>query len=89
VNRHDNRSAFAWLLIDAAAPIAGVASTVMLHVEQAALGFCLALFAGVFLYIGASDLLPESYHDHPTTGTTAMTIVGVVTVYAAVRLANL
>jgi zinc transporter ZupT len=88
-NKGDNRSAFAWLLIDAAAPIAGVASTVMLHVEQAALGFCLALFAGVFLYIGASDLLPESYHDHPTTGTTAMTIVGVVTVYAAVRLANL
>ena len=45
--------------------------------------------AGVFLYIGASDLLQESYHDHPTTGTTAMTIVGVLTVYAAVRLANL
>jgi zinc transporter ZupT len=88
-NKGDNRSAFGWLLIDAAAPIAGAASTVMLHVEQDALGVCLALFAGVFLYIGASDLLPESYHDHPTTGTTAMTIVGVLTIYVAVYLANL
>ena len=26
----------------------------------------LALFAGFFVYISASDLLPESYHDHPT-----------------------
>ena len=52
----------------------------MLHFQQETLGLCLALFAGVFLYIGASDLLPESYHDHPTTGTTAMTIVGVLTV---------
>jgi zinc transporter ZupT len=88
-NKGDNRSAFGWLLIDAAAPVAGAASTVMLHVEQDALGVCLALFAGVFLYIGASDLLPESYHDHPTTGTTAMTIVGVLTIYVAVYLANL
>jgi len=88
-NKGDNRSAFGWLLVDAAAPVAGVASTVMLHFQQETLGLCLALFAGVFLYIGASDLLPESYHDHPTTGTTAMTIVGVLTVYAAVRLANL
>ena len=88
-NKGDNRSAFGWLLVDAAAPVAGVASTVMLHFQQETLGLCLALFAGVFLCIGASDLLPESYHDHPTTGTTAMTIVGVLTVYAAVRLANL
>jgi zinc transporter ZupT len=79
-NKGDNRSAFGRLLVDAAAPVAGVASTVMLHFQQETLGLCLALFAGVFLYIGASDLLPESYHDHPTTGTTAMTIVGVLTV---------
>jgi zinc transporter ZupT len=88
-NKGNNRSAFGWLLIDAAAPVVGAASTVMLHFRQDALGLCLALFAGVFLYIGASDLLPESYHDHPTTGTTAMTMLGVLTVYAAVRLADL
>ena len=88
-NKGDNRSAFGWLLIDATAPVAGAASTLILPFPQIVLGLCLALFAGVFLYIGASDLLPESYHDHPTIGTTAMTIVGVVTIYAAVRLASL
>jgi hypothetical protein len=61
----------------------------MLPFPQTALGLCLALFARVFLYIGASDLLPESYHGHPTIGTTGMTIVGIVTIYAAVRLASL
>jgi zinc transporter ZupT len=88
-SRGNNRSAFGWLLIDAAAPVAGAASTLVLHIEQDALGVCLASFAGIFLYIGASDLLPESYHDHPTTGTTAMTIVGVLAIFVAVRLANL
>jgi zinc transporter ZupT len=62
---------------------------VVLQVEQDALGGCLALLAGVFIYIGASDLLPESYHDHPTLGTTAMTIVGLLTICIAVRLSNL
>ncbi|HMA72262.1 MAG TPA: ZIP family metal transporter [Xanthobacteraceae bacterium] len=88
-NKGDNRSAFRWLLIDAAAPVAGAVSTLVLPVPQDMLGLALALFAGFFLYIGASDLLPESYHDHPTGGTTAMTILGLVAVYAAVRLASL
>jgi zinc transporter ZupT len=88
-NKCDYRSAVGWLLVDAAAPVAGAASTIVLQVEQDALGVCLALFAGAFLYIGASDLLPESYHDHRTTGTAVMTIVGLLVVYAAVRLANL
>jgi ZIP family zinc transporter len=88
-HKGDDRSAFRWLLIDAAAPVAGAASTLVLPVGQDVLGLALALFAGFFLYIGASDLLPESYHDHPTGGTTAMTILGLLAVYVAVRLASL
>ncbi|HEY7299885.1 MAG TPA: ZIP family metal transporter [Xanthobacteraceae bacterium] len=88
-NKGDNRSAFRWLLIDAAAPVGGAASTLIVPVQHGVLGFALALFAGFFLYIGASDLLPESYHDHPTGGTTAMTVLGVAAVYTAVRLASL
>ena len=30
-------------------------------------GPALALFGGFFLYIGASDLIPESYHAHPNS----------------------
>jgi zinc transporter ZupT len=60
-NHGGNRSALRWLLIDAGAPVAGAASTIILPFRQDALGLCLALFAGSFLYIGASDLLPDSY----------------------------
>lgn len=83
-----NRSALGWLLIDAAAPVIGAASTMLLSLREDVLGLCLALFAGFFVYISAADLLPESYHDHPTRGTTAMTILGIITLYIVVRLAN-
>jgi zinc transporter ZupT len=83
-----NRFAFGWLLIDAVAPVLGAASTLVVHFPEDVLGFCLALFAGFFIYISASDLLPESYHDHPTRWTTAMTLLGIATVYVAVSLAG-
>jgi zinc transporter ZupT len=88
-NRGNKRSAVRWLLIDAVAPVAGAASTIVLPIQQDALAFALASFAGIFLYIGASDLLPESYHDHPTSATTATTILGLLAIYAAMRLAAL
>jgi zinc transporter ZupT len=90
LNRHGgSRAAFGWLIIDAAAPVVGAASTLVFRFQQEALGYCLAAFAGFFIYISASDLLPESYHDHPTGWTTAMTILGMATVYVAVSLAQL
>ena len=84
-----HRSAFGWLVVDAAAPVLGAASTLLLELRPDLLGLGLALFAGFFIYISASDLLPESYHDHPTGGTTLMTILGILTVYVAVRLAEI
>jgi zinc transporter ZupT len=81
-------SALGWLLIDAAAPVAGAASTLFITFRPDWLGLGLALFAGFFVYISASDLLPESYHDHPTGWTTATTILGMAVVYCVVRLAE-
>jgi hypothetical protein len=45
----------------------------------------LALFAGFFLYIGASELVPESYHAHPKLLTTAMTLLGMAVMYGMPR----
>ena len=87
-NRGSDRRAFRWLVVDAVAPIIGAASTMVLTLQAAMLGLGLAAMAGFFLYIGASDLLPESYHDHPTVWTTAMTILGASTMFVAIRLAN-
>jgi ZIP family zinc transporter len=82
-----NRSqSLGWLLLDALAPVAGVASTRFFTLPGTAFGTALALFAGFFLYIGASDLIPESYHAHPKFLTTIMTLAGAAVLYLAIAL---
>jgi ZIP family zinc transporter len=85
-NRGSRGQAFRWLIIDALAPVAGIASTQFFTLPGSGFGTALALFAGFFLYIGASDLIPESYHAHPKFLTTAMTLLGAGVLYAAVYL---
>jgi zinc transporter ZupT len=85
-NGGQRRQAFRWLLVDASAPVIGVASTCFFTLPGSAFGTALALFAGFFLYIGASDLIPESYHAHPKFLTTAMTLAGAGALYLAIAL---
>jgi ZIP family zinc transporter len=77
-----------WLFMDAIAPAAGVATTLFFTVPQSAMGVALAIFAGFFLYIGASDLIPESHHAHPKFFTTVMTLFGAGVIYLSVLLAG-
>jgi zinc transporter ZupT len=85
-NNGERSRALRWLLLDAAAPVAGIAATAFFHLTGEAFGIVLALFAGFFLYIGASDLIPESYHAHPKLLTTVMTLAGAAVLYLAVAL---
>lgn len=82
------KQAFKWLATDAIAPVLGIASTFLFTIPESGLGMILALFAGFFLYIGASDLLPESHHNHPTRWTTIATVLGMAVIYFAIRLAG-
>jgi zinc transporter ZupT len=79
-----------WLIVDALAPVVGAAVGWWLGLGGSALGAALALFAGFFLYIGASDLLPAA-RAHPDAGLGAgiATILGMALIYVAVRLAQL
>ena len=88
-NGGDKRLAFRWLLADAFAPAAGILSTLFFTLHQENLGLVLALFTGFFLYIGASDLLPESHHAHPTKWTTFMTLSGILIMYVVIRAAGM
>lgn len=58
---HGRRKAVGWLLADAAAPVAGAALGLLVTLPEAALGGVLALFAGMFVYMGAGSLLPEAH----------------------------
>ncbi len=88
-NKGDKKKAFLWLLLDAGAPVLGVISTLFFTLPEQALSIVLALFTGFFLYIGASDLIPESHHAHPKFLTTVMTLIGISVLYIAIQYASI
>ncbi len=71
-----------WLAIDAIAPLVGaIVGTVLLDVSEERLGELLALYVGFFLYMGATDLLPEA-HEHPSWKRVGLTLAGFVAIFA-------
>jgi len=82
------KRAFRWLLVDAAAPVLGAASTLLFNIPESAIGLVLAVFVGSFLYLSASDLIPESHHRHPRALTTIMTLLGALVLFIVVHLAG-
>ena len=86
-NRGSRQSAFWWLAVDALAPVIGIAFTFFFTLSENALGNVLSVFCGFFIYIGASELLPESHHAHPKILTTVMTIVGMALLYVVIQIA--
>lgn len=71
-HRNPLRRSLWWLLVDAAAPLLGALSTLIVPIPLEVLPYLLASFAGFFLYIGASDLLPEAReHDSPLVAVAA------------------
>ena len=87
-NKGEGKQAFRWLLVDALAPVLGAISTMFFSLPEQGLSIVLALFCGFFLYIGASDLIPESHHSHPKLLTTVMTLLGVGVLFVAIKLAG-
>lgn len=87
-NGGERKQAFRWLFADAVAPVLGVLFTLLFSLNESFLGAILAIFCGFFLYLGASDLLPESHHRHPTLWTSIATILGVVFLYVVITFAG-
>jgi ZIP family zinc transporter len=75
-----------WLRIDALAPLAGAAVGSAISVSEQTLGYFLAVYAGFFLYMGATDLLPAAHaHEHDGEGSwirVALTVAGFAAIYA-------
>ena len=91
VHRNTTLRAFAMLLLDALAPVAGAASTLLVRVPAPILVLYLGFFAGFLLYIGASDILPEAHSQNRSaiTGTLiALTCLGAAFIFLAVQLAQ-
>jgi ZIP family zinc transporter len=71
----DRRRAIRWLTVDALAPLLGAIVGSTVAISEYALGHLLAVYAGFFLFMGATDLLPEA-HEHPSRRRVALTTIG-------------
>jgi ZIP family zinc transporter len=70
-----------WLLMDMVTPLAGAVTGLLVPVKPDVLPWLMAAFAGTFLYVGASDLLPETHKD-PSPWSIPCTIAGMATLFA-------
>jgi len=74
------------LVLDAVAPVLGAVVAFFIQVQQYYIVLLLPFFAGGFLYLGASDLLPEAHGKNPETFTIISCIGGFVVIFALTYL---
>lgn len=84
--RGTRRRALTWLAIVATAPLLGAIAGATLDISEESLGELLALYAGFFLFLGATDLLPHA-HEHPSPKRVAVTAAGFLAVFLVSLLA--
>ena len=87
-NGGSKSEAFKWLAVDAIAPIIGAVSTLFFVLPHAILGLVLAVFAGFFLYIGASDLVPECHRNYPKHLTSLLVFAGMMFLWIVTNIAG-
>ncbi len=80
-SRMPSRKAYRWVLLVAAAPVAGVLLGSFVTVPDQWLGAILGFFAGFFLYVGAAELLPEAHRRDSSRIVVAATLGGALAIY--------
>jgi zinc transporter ZupT len=83
----DRKRARLWLLADSFAPLLGAIVGASVTISERGLGYVLALYTGFFLFIGATDLLPEA-HSHPSWKRVWLTVAGFAATWAIVFAAT-
>lgn len=83
----DRRQAARWLQIDAIAPLLGAIVGSFAGIPDSALGYILCVYSGFFLYMGATDLLPEA-HAHASWSKVGLTASGFAAIFVITRLAG-
>ncbi len=81
-------SSLKMLLLDATTPVLGAASTLLFTVPATYLPLVLPFFAGGFLYLGASDLLPEAHERNPPLTSVVLGLLGFGVIFVISRLLN-
>lgn len=79
------KSSMRMLVLDAVTPVLGAAASLFITQVDRYLVYLLPFFAGGFLYLGASDLLPEAHDETSPRIAFAVSLVGLVAVFVAAR----
>jgi ZIP family zinc transporter len=89
LRRSGNRqAAVRWLAIDALAPLLGAIVGTMASISDHTLGYVLCAYCGIFLYIGAADLLPEA-HAQGSWTRVLLTALGFALIFGVTRAAGI
>jgi ZIP family zinc transporter len=82
------RAARVWLVVNGMAPLLGVIVGMVMRVPQPVMAPLMAIFAGVFLYIGACELVPRSRALDPRRRTTLASVAGVALMFVVTAVAR-
>ncbi len=85
-NNNTTMAARSFLLGDAAAPLIGVMASFVILTSSAVLSFILAFFAGEFLSIASTDLLPEAHAKEESWRMICLTLIGLAVIFVLTRL---
>lgn len=80
------KSSLRMLFLDAVAPVLGALATLFFQLPQFYLVLLLPFFAGGFLYLGASDLLPEAHQKNPASRAVLLCVAGCFLIFALTYL---
>jgi zinc transporter ZupT len=82
------KSAMRMLLLDAVTPVLGAVVSLFIALFDRYLVYLLPFFAGGFLYMGASDLLPEAHDETSPAVAFGVSLIGFLVVFIAARFIN-
>ena len=80
----NRRAAVRWLTIDALAPLFGAIVGSLVAISDHDLAYVLCIYCGIFLYIGATDLLPEA-HAQASWARVVLTTLGFALIFVITR----
>ncbi|MFW9991777.1 MAG: ZIP family metal transporter [Candidatus Odinarchaeota archaeon] len=83
------KSSLRLLLLDAVTPVLGALTAMILVVSEEYLIIILPFFAGGFLYLGASDLLPEAHEINPPIVTLVAFLAGFSFIFVVLQFLTL
>jgi ZIP family zinc transporter len=84
--RHDRRATVAMVAVAAVAPLAGVLAHGLVELPLGGMALVFGWFGGVFLYLGATSLLPAAHEETSSRSVQLAALLGVALVCAAAWL---